>query len=242
MRKRRMLWIYLLFFVLLLTGFYLLLPREMLQKSSLPVLNATVPEFSFIDQRGDTVSDRTVEGKVVVAEYFFTTCKGICPKMNANMRRVYDAYKEETDFAILSHTCMPETDSVPLLKDYEQKMIAGRLVKNSDGSHRVDSDSTAGPVPKSNWYFLTGDKTALYKMARQGYLIDNNKPDSMQNINDQFIHTQFFALVDKYRRVRGIYDGLKETEVQKLFTNIKELLKEKVDHPRFMNGFSNNPN
>jgi len=242
MRKRRMLWVYLLFFAFLLTGFYLLLPKEMLQKSALPVLNATVPAFSFVDQRGDTVSDRTVEGKVIVAEYFFTTCKGICPKMNANMRRVYDAYQTETGFAILSHTCMPETDSVPLLKAYEQKMITGRLVKNPDGSHRVESDSTAGPAPKSNWYFLTGDKTALYKMARQGYLIDNNKPDSLQNIRDQFIHTQFFALLDKNRRVRGIYDGLKETEVQQLLADIKELLKEKVDHPRFMNGFSNNPN
>ena len=78
-------------------------------------------------------------------------------------------------------------------------------------------------------------------MARESYLIDNNKPDSMQNIADQFIHTQFFALVDKYQRVRGIYDGLNEGEIQKLLKDIKELLKEKVTSKRFMNGFSNNP-
>ena len=79
-------------------------------------------------------------------------------------------------------------------------------------------------------------------MARLGYLIDNGKPDSLQRIEDQFIHTQFFALVDKYRRVRGIYDGLKEEEVQKLMVDIKGLLKEKVAPKRFMTGFSNNPN
>ena len=82
----------------------------------------------------------------------------------------------------------------------------------------------------------------IYKMARIGYIIDNQKPDSTQNIANQFIHTQFFALVDRYRRVRGIYDGLKEDEVQKLIIDIKGLLKEKITTPRFMNGFSNNPN
>ena len=159
------------------------------------------------------------------------------------MRRVFDAYKGEEDFMILSHSCMPETDSVPLLKAYEAKIINGNLLKNADGSYRIDYDTTRNHKPQNpNWNFLTGDKTALYKMARQGYMIDNNKPDSMQNIADQFIHTQFFALVDKQRRVRGIYDGLKETEIEKLVVDIKGLLKEKVDHKRFMNGFSNNPN
>ena len=79
-------------------------------------------------------------------------------------------------------------------------------------------------------------------MARQSYMIDNNKPDSTQTLADQFIHTQFFALVDNQRRVRGIYDGLNEDEMQKLFKDIKGLLKEKVVPKRFMNGFSNNPN
>jgi protein SCO1/2 len=77
------------------------------------------------------------------------------------------------------------------------------------------------------WNFVTGDKTALYNMARHSYLIDNNKPDTAQNIADQFIHTQLFALVDKQTRVRGIYDGLKEAEMQKLLKDIAALLKEK---------------
>ena len=121
--------IYVGFFALLLTVFYLLVFRDYdFSKSNLAVIN-NVQEFSFINQDGKVVTQRDVEGKVYVAEYFFTTCKGICPKMNANMRRVFDAYKDEPGFMILSHTCMPETDSVPLLKAYEEQMIGGKLKK-----------------------------------------------------------------------------------------------------------------
>ncbi len=235
--------IYVGFFVALVLAFwYFVFKDEDLSRSSLAVINAAVPDFSFTNQNRKTITGREVDGKVYVAEYFFTTCKGICPKMNANMRRIFDAYKEEADFMILSHTCMPETDSVPVLKAYESKMINGKLVQHVDGSFQVEPGDTAKALVNPNWNFVTGDKTALYKMARQGYAIDNNKPDSLQNIADQFIHTQFFALVDKQRRVRGIYDGLKNAEIEKLLEDIKGLLKEKVDHPRFMNGFSNNPN
>jgi protein SCO1/2 len=186
-----------------------------------------------------------VDGKVYVAEYFFTTCKGICPKMNANMRRVFEAFKDEPDFMILSHTCMPEVDSVPLLKDYEARMINGKLGKNADGSYKIIYDSTTNnklQTTNKNWNFVTGDKAELYKMARQSYGIDNGKPDSVQ-IKDQFLHTQFFALVDKQRRVRGmVYDGLNNEEVDKMIADIKGLLKEKITSKRFMNGFSSDPN
>ena len=240
----RKLWWYVLFFVVLLAGFWFFVFRDVdLSKAPLVVINNNVDSFSFTDQNGKKFTEKDVEGKVYVAEYFFTTCKGICPKMNANMRRVFDKFKNEQNFMILSHSCMPETDSVPLLKAYEVKMINGKLVERPDGSYKIDYDSTLSTrAPNTNWFFLTGDKKALYSMARKGYLIDNNKPDSMQNISDQFIHTQLFALVDKERRVRGIYDGLREEEIQKLLVDIKDLLKEKIDHKRFMNGFSNNPN
>jgi len=240
--KKRLLW-YLAFFVVLTIGFWYFLYRDKdFSQSILPVINANVQDFAFTDQNGKPFTDKDVEDKVYVAEYFFTTCKGICPKMNANMRRVFDAFKDEPGFLILSHTCMPETDSVPLLKGYEAKMINGKLVKAADGSYSIDYDTsnhTASVNP--NWHFVTGDKKALYKMARQSYLIDNNKADTTGKIEDQFIHTQFFALVDKQRRLRGIYDGLKEDEVQKLLEDIKGLLKEKVTSKHFMNGFSNNP-
>ena len=239
------LWLYVVFFALLLGGFYLAVFSDYdFSKSNLPVRIDDVGEFSFINQNGKTISQRDVEGKVYVAEFFFTTCRAICPRMNANMRRVFDAFKEEPGFMILSHTCMPETDSVPRLKAYEKKVVNGKLVQNADGSYViVDYDTATKTLFNLNWNFVTGDKTSLYKMARQSYAIDNGKYDSTQAIKDQFVHTQFFALVDKQGRVRGgVYDGLKNDEVDKLINDIKGLLKEKVTTKHFMNGFSNNPN
>lgn len=195
------------FFVVLLTVFYFLLfSGTDYYKSKLPVLNY-VQDFTFTGQNGNTVNRHNVEGKVYVTEYFFTTCKGICPKMNKNMKIVFDKFKNESDFAIVSHTSMPETDSVPLMKNYEEKLIG----KN--------------PEYPAKWYFVTGSKDSLYKMARVSYLLDNDKNNSI-NIKDHFIHTQFFALVDKQMRVRGIYDGLKPDEIDKLEKDITKLLKE----------------
>jgi protein SCO1/2 len=222
--KRRFWW-YIGFFIVLMGAFYFLLfAGTDYYKIKLPVLTY-VKEFSFIDQNGKAFTEREVEGKVYVAEYFFTTCKGICPKMNANMKEVYDIFKDESEFAIVSHTCMPETDSVPLLKNYEKKMIG-----------TVNHQQKTG-----NWFFLTGNKDSLYRIARESYLLDNEKNNN-QNIADQFIHTQFFAVVDKQRRVRGIYDGLKQEEVEKLINDIKGLLKESKSTPsRISSPFSNNP-
>ncbi len=233
-------WIYVVFFSGLLLVFYAFVFKGYdFSKSNLKVINASVPAFTFTNQDGKKITQADTDDKVYVVEYFFTTCKGICPRMNANMRRVFDVYQNQKDFLILSHTCMPETDSVSILKMYEQKMLNGRLVQRNDGSYKIDSIKSAS-ISHTNWNFLTGDKTELYRMARNGYMVDNGKPDSSQ-IKDQFIHTQFFALVDRYRRVRGIYDGLKEDEIQKLILDIKGLLKERIDHTRFMSGFSNSP-
>ena len=243
--KKNNWWAYIIFFTLLLAGFYWAISDERpFTDSKLAVINPAVPSFHFINQNGQIISQKNTEGKVYVAEYFFTTCKGICPKMNVSMRRIYDQFKDNADFMILSHTCMPEVDSVSLLKAYEQKMITGSIFKNNDGSYKLvhESVDSAKDIKNKNWNFVTGDKSELYKLARQGYMIDNGKPDSTQRIENQFIHTQFFALVDRYGRVRGIYDGLKEEEVQKLINDIPELLKEKIDHTRFLNGFSNSPN
>lgn len=239
-------WIYLGFFAVLLGVFYLLIFRDYdFSAAKLAVINPQVPAFKFINQDGKAITQGQTDNKVYVAEYFFTTCKGICPKMNANMRRVFEKFKANPDFLILSHTCMPETDSVAVLKAYEQKMLSGILTKKQDGSYNVNAVQVANSsqnLSGTNWHFLTGSKKELYEMARQGYMIDNGKPDSLQRIEDEFIHTQFFALVDKYRRVRGIYDGLKEEEIKKLLVDIDALLKERVAPKRFMTGFSNNPN
>ena len=230
MKKKKWPW-YLGFFVLLF-GLYFVFVFTMtdISQSTLPVINTNVQNFSFTDQNGKPITERDVEGKVYVTEYFFTTCRGICPKMNANMRRIFDAFKSDSNFMIISHTCMPEVDTVPLLKKYEAKMLLGDLVKKDDGSYQLkfDTATLSKPLPFNNtWFFVTGDKSSLYSMARHSYLIDNNKQDTLANISDQFIHTQLFALLDKQTRVRGIYDGLKEKEIQKLQQDIKGLLKEK---------------
>ena len=239
--KRKKLLIYTGFFTVLLAGFYFLVFRDYnFSASPLKVINANIADFKFTTQDGDTLVQKDLDDKVYVAEYFFTTCKGICPKMNTNMRRVWNEYKNEEQFAILSHTCMPEVDSLPLLKQYEKQMINGILVNNFDGTYKLQANAM-DTAKNKNWYFLTGNKTDLYKMARQGYMIDDGKPDSTTLIKDQFIHTQFFALVDKNHRVRGIYDGLKGEEVTALIADIRGLLKEKITTKRFMTGFSNNP-
>jgi protein SCO1 len=218
---------YLLFFGLLLSGFYyVVFSYTDIRQSRLPVINANVQPFAFTNQHGQTITQQHTDGKVYVAEFFFTTCKGICPRMNANMRRVYDAFKTDSNFVILSHTCMPETDSVPVLKKYEQTMLTGTLVKNSDGTHKIEAVPNSAEVQQQQWQFLTGDKKALYGMARHSYMIDENKTDTLAAIQDQFIHTQFFSLLDKQGRVRGIYDGLKEDEIKKLLRDAKELLAE----------------
>lgn len=199
---------YSVFLVALLGLFYLSLSfTKGFFKVELPVMSY-VQDFSFTGQDGQPVTQKNIDGKVYVTEYFFTTCTGICPKMNYNMKIIFDKFKNDKNFAIISHTSMPETDSVPLLKKYEEKMIG------------------SNPQYAAKWYFVTGNKDSLYKMARQSYLLDNDKNNSV-NIEEAFIHTQFFALVDKNKKVRGIYDGLKPDEITRLEKDIQTLLNEK---------------
>ena len=212
--------VYLVFFTLLVGAFYFFLFRDNdMWKKKLAVISYVKP-FRFRNQNGLPVTDKDLLGKVTVVEYFFTTCKGICPKMNTNMKGIYETFKSEPGFMILSHTCNPETDTVPVLKRY--------------------ADSLG--VNTNTWVFVTGRKDSLYQMARNTYLLDDPK-NSFEKIEDQFIHTQFFALVDKDGRVRSqIYDGLKKEEIEKLKKDINTLLEEKSSTGNFVNGiFSNNP-
>jgi protein SCO1 len=208
------------FFVVLFVGFYFVLTRIVpgFGKVQLPVLSYVQP-FSFANQEGKLITQKDVAGKVYIAEYFFTTCKGICPKMNSNLRKIYQDYAGEPDFRVLSYTVDPETDTVARMKRY--------------------ADSLGADPAK--WWFLTGSKDSLYNLARESYLLDDPKNNTV-NINEQFIHTQFVALVDKNGRVRKIYDSLKRDELDELENDIKELLKERFSAPRFANSlFNNNP-
>ncbi len=195
---------YSLFFLVLILGFYFMLTKLIpgFGKVGLPQLNK-VQSFSFPDQDGERITNKDVEGKVYIAEFFFTTCHGICPKLNTNLKLVYEKYKNEPDFKILSHTVDPKTDSIGRLKQY--------------------ADSLGVKAPK--WIFLTGTKDSLYLAARLSYLLDDPK-NNLSPIDEQFIHTQFFALVDKNGYVRSIVDGLKKDEISEMEKEIDELLKE----------------
>lgn len=162
-------------------------------------------DFSFINQDGKTITKKDVEGKIFVVEYFFTTCRGICPKMNENMTKVYAAFKGNNDIRILSHTVDPMKDSVAAMKAY---------------SLRFDADA-------NQWFFLTGDKKELYDMARYSYLVTAVDDTATVNIDDDFIHTDRFVLVDKLGQIRGQYEGTDIKAVTQLIGDIKELLKEK---------------
>ena len=213
-------WFYLGFFVLLLCVFYLVLFWGTdLWRKKLPTISE-VKEFAFVNQSGDTVTNREVAGKVQVVEFFFTTCTGICPKMNTNMATISSDFANEDDFMILSHTVDPGKDSVGRLKVYADSL----------------------KINGTRWMLLTGTKEKLYEAARKSYLLDDQN-NNKEAIEDQFIHTQLFALVDRKGRVRGIYDGLNKKELAKLDEDIRLVLRESYDGPRFVNGiFQNNPN
>jgi protein SCO1 len=195
---------YSIFFLVLFLVFYFMMTKLIpgFGKTGLPILNK-VQSFSFLNQNGDRITNNNVEGKVYLAEFFFTTCPGICPKLNSNLRPVYDKYKNQSDFLILSHTVNPITDSVGRLKRY--------------------ADSLG--VDASHWIFLTGKKDSLYLAARGSYLLDDPK-NNLSPLDEQFIHTQYFALVDKKGQVRSIIDGLNRHELKEMLKQIDELLKE----------------
>lgn len=207
------------FLALVLVVYYVVMTTDETAKNKIPVISQ-VKKFSFINQDGQVVTEKDIQGKVVVVEYFFTTCKGICPRMNKNMKLIYDEFKDEPDFLILAHTCQPEVDSVARLKFYADSMN----------------------INTKKWVLLTGRKDSLYNMARTSYLIDDAQ-NIVNNIEDDFMHTQFFALVDKNLQVRGsVYDGLKTQELNQLKINIRLLLKEKMGQSGFANSiFTNNP-
>ena len=164
-----------------------------------------IGHFTFLDQDSALFSDKQIQGKVYVAEYFFTTCKTICPIMNGQMCRVQDALGKENDFAILSFTVDPDNDTPAQLKKYAE-------------------------LHKSNperWHFLTGSKEQLYRLARRSFFV--LKPAEVANQGDvgsDFIHTNNFVLVDKQRRIRGYYDGTSPSDVDRLIADAKILLDE----------------
>ncbi|MEP1489614.1 MAG: SCO family protein [Algibacter sp.] len=161
-----------------------------------------IPNFSFINQNGEIITNKTYEGKIYIADFFFTSCLGICPKLTKSMSSLQEIYKNEDDIMMLSHTVMPWRDSVSLLKSY--------AVKNN--------------VEDKKWNLVTGNKDALYDIARTGYFADEDFTKTKDE--SEFIHTENFILVDKKGFIRGVYNGTLTVDVARLERHIKILKKE----------------
>ena len=159
-----------------------------------------IADFAFVNQLGDTISSKTVAEKVYVADFFFTTCPTICPIMKKEMLRVYEKYDGNPDFLILSHSIDPTFDTQEVLRDYSQKL---------------------GIEDASTWNFLTGDQEKIFEMGQTSYLTtameDQAEPGG-------FLHSGAFILVDQNGFIRGVYDGTKTDQVDRLMNDIPKLL------------------
>ncbi|WP_394334361.1 SCO family protein [Spirosoma rigui] len=169
-----------------------------------PVTDSTyqaIPDFAFVSQYGDTVTAKTLDNKIYVADFFFTTCPTICPKMKVQLKRVYERFKGNPDVMMLSHTIDPAHDSVPVLKEFSENL----------------------GVTGKQWLFVTGDREKIYDIGQNSYMVtaqaDSTAPGGV-------VHSGAFILVDKAKHVRGIYDGTTEAGVNKLMADIDRLLAE----------------
>ncbi|MFD2892321.1 SCO family protein [Flavobacterium chuncheonense] len=163
--------------------------------------NHIIEDFSFTNQNGKTITQKDYEGKIYVADFFFTTCPSICPKMTKNMVWLQEQIKDNPNVMLLSHSVTPDIDSVPVLKKYA-------LEKG---------------VIDTKWNLVTGDKKDIYYIARKSYLAV--KTGNLDELYDM-VHTENFILVDPKRRIRGFYDGTNPEEVQKLLEDINFLLED----------------
>ena len=158
----------------------------------------TIADFSFVNQNGKTITQKDYEGKIYVADFFFTTCGSICPKMTTNLSDIQKVFANDPKVKLLSHTVFPETDSVPVLKAYAKK-------------YKVDD---------SKWNLVTGDKKEIYEMARKSYLaVKLGEPSELYDM----VHTENFVLVDTKKRVRGFYDGTNKEDMKRLIDDIRFL-------------------
>jgi protein SCO1/2 len=161
----------------------------------------TIKDFSFTNQDGDEVTQETFRDKIYIADFFFTSCPTICPIMKTQMLRVHEKYKNNADVLILSHTIDPKHDSVEVLHDFADRL-------------GVSTDS---------WHFVTGDLDKIFDIGKTSYMVtameDKDEPGG-------FLHSGAFLVIDKQRRVRGIYDGTKEDKVDLLMADVDILLNE----------------
>ena len=161
-----------------------------------------IRDFSFTNQYKETINQETTRNKIYVANFFFATCQSICPAMTTQLTRVQKAEKNNPDFLILSHSVNPMHDTVEVLFTYAAKYGA----------------------EKNKWHFLTGSKKSIYTLAKEDYMVNALEDDGTA---EGFIHSEALLLIDKERRIRGIYDGTDSLQVNKLINDIAILKTEK---------------
>ena len=162
----------------------------------------TVAPFSFVDQDGELITSKTVEGKIHVANFMFTSCGSICPKMTDNLSAVNKAFEKDKDIVLLSYSVTPWIDTKEKLKTYKE----------------------AKGVANKRWHFLTGDKSRIYTLARQSYFAEEDL--GFTKDSTEFLHTEHVLLVDGTGRIRGIYNGTLPLEMEQLIKDINVLKKE----------------
>ncbi len=161
-----------------------------------------IPDFKLVNQNGQVVTQKNVNGKIYVANFFFTNCRKICLKMMDNMFLIQEAYKNDSEIHILSHTVTPEIDSVSVLKKYAKRL-------------KINSKS---------WDLLTGDKNLIYTLAKRQYFAGDSV--GFYQSGNEFLHTENFILIDKHRRIRGVYNGTLLVEIDRIKKDIETLKKE----------------
>lgn len=159
-----------------------------------------IPPFKLINQLGDTISEKTFEGKIYVTDFFFTTCPGICPMMTSNMSLIQEYFKDDSRVLLLSHSVTPEYDSVPVLKEYAKEK----------------------EVLDNKWHLVTGDRKIIYDLGRKSYFVEENLGEIP--IESDFLHTENFVLIDQNRHIRGIYNGLRKNDINQLIKDINTLI------------------
>lgn len=161
-----------------------------------------IPPFSLTNQDGKKVTERTFDGKIYITDFFFTTCPGMCPRMMTNMADLQEAFLEDEQVLLLSHSVTPERDSVAVLKEYAE-------------DRGILSDK---------WNLVTGDRQVIYELGRKSYFVEEDL--GLEKDPDDFLHTENFVLVDGNGYIRGIYNGLKNQEIQQIIADVKTLKQE----------------
>ncbi len=162
-----------------------------------------IPPFSLTNQEGKIVTEKSFSGKIYVANFFFTICPGICPKMTANMAKLQGEFLNDDDVLLLSHSVTPTSDSVPVLKLYAED--------NGVLSHK--------------WHLVTGAQQEIYKLGREAYFVEESL--GLEKEDYDFLHTEIFVLIDRDRHIRGIYNGINKASISQLVADIKTLKKER---------------